>query len=350
MEFLATLNKVSDPGPVLRVFRKYGRFNQRTQYPFGNPVSISRAHLDVLPRTQYWITDKADGVRVCLVLTRCPLSGLCASYLMDRRGHVYGLPVVCDASYFDDSMFDCELVAALPGAAAQVLLLAFDVSVLCGDETVGEEPLSARLHELAQVFPAPGTGASPLQIGCSVPGVALAPKPMVPLGGPAWGVHKSHPDAAAGSPPPPAPPAMPALPPVPYSTDGYILTPEAEGAPAPGATTSILKVKTEHTLDLLWVGADLYLGPSAHHVSVTTITDPDLPPVAFNPREFAGVPSGAIVEVRPATAHGSLWLSLVRVRTDRTAPNHMKCVLATLRSALDVVTLEDVLASVKVCP
>ena len=334
---MEALKVMGDSKAVRAAFARYGRLNQRTQYPFGNPVSIERGHLPALTRERYWVTDKVDGMRACMVLTTDPATGAGLAALMDRRGTLYGLPVACDGAYFDDSIFDCEVVVS----SGRTTVLVFDTCVICGDDSVGAGPLSARLKELAEVFPT-GLDIAPTrtQIAAGVPGMVFVAKPMTPLGGPAWG--PAVPVFRVG-----APKSFPGFP-----TDGYILTPDGEGSPPPGTATTTLKVKTAHTLDLLWIDRDLYFGPGSNQVSVRTISQPDLPAVGFEPREFAGVPDGSVVEVEPVPVDGdpgALRLALVRNRPDRTAPNHMKCVLSTIRSALDNVSMEDVVACAKVC-
>lgn len=331
MDFLKSSKPFEDDGSVVAVLRGCGRCRGAGfVYPFGSPVSIERHHLKVFREVEYWITDKADGVRVCLVLTMKDSKPI--AVLVDRRGLMYEFFVTCDTSYFADSVFDCEVVATREGS---YLIAVFDVGAIAGDTSVAQLPLAARLEELAQIFPVKHWDAWP-ELGHIVAyrkDVALTAKKMVPL------------QAGAGVDP------LAQLAGVGYATDGYVLTPCHEAAPGPGVAASIFKVKTSHTLDLLWVGGDLYLGSGDHKVSVTTVGGGDLavPAVRVDVASFASTPPNSVVEVAPEVDASGIVLRLLRVREDRSFPNHMKCVVSTLRSVVDCVTIQDVVASTKLC-
>jgi hypothetical protein len=250
---------------------------------------------------------------------------------------MYVLSLECDASYFSDSVFDCELVAACDGSH---VLLVFDACVIQGDAAVGQEPLPSRLDDIAYVFPGVVTATdtdaatvSAAHIRSATRGLVLAAKPMTRLRD--FKTLKKEGGSL-------------------YETDGYILTPERDPAPGPGVASAIFKVKTLHTLDLLWVAGDLYLGSMDHLVSVTTMGEAGVPPVRVDAPTFADVPAYSVVEVSPEVEEASsgritLRLRLLRVREDRSSPNHMKCVVSTLRSVVDCVTIDDVVASTNLC-
>jgi len=315
-----------------------GRRAGGTAFPFSNPTSIQAAHIPIVKKTPYWITEKSDGLRVALLLVRTA-TGAEVSYLMDRRGQLYGFPVQCIRPYFDGSVFDAELVQNRDGSHT---ILVFDVGALAGDTSLARDSLGVRLEELRSTFPSPDEAARAgaedrqrqVQAGLIValaPGVSLAHKVMARVQ-----------DAAAAA-------ALVAKTDFPYPVDGHILTPDLEPCGGPGTAKTTLKVKLFHTLDLLWMDGDLWLGALDQLLPVGSIAVHDLPPVTFERKDFEGkgIPSGTVVEVVPGLdgegPRERVVLRLSKVREDRDAPNLAVCVIATLRSALDDVRVADIL-------
>jgi hypothetical protein len=310
MELLQRLVVVTDTSPVTQALARYSRPPKR--YPFGNPMSIERKDVPLVKRVGVWVAEKTDGVRVCLLLTTTS-ENVTAAYLMDRNCTVYGCPLGASKSMFKDSLFDCEIVGAPAGNAGSDAwtLVVFDVAVLKGDPGIGHQPLSARLKALETVI---GT-----QVSVRIPGVMAVPKPMY---------YMALPDKASGLP-----------------SDGYILT--AEGAPVsrPGSARDVWKIKAHHTIDLL-VGPEktLWCGDSGDLVALASLRYPDLPSLphclqAGDPR----VAEGTIVELEPRGTASAMVLAFVRVRSDRTTPNNLGCVVSTLKSVVDNVRVEDIL-------
>lgn len=322
MEFLQTEVKPAPQGSaevVVAALKRVGRYSERFSYPFSNPVSITRQHVPLVHAQPYWVAEKTDGVRVCLVLT-CRADGTRTSVLIDRRGQVYGLPVRASEDLFHGSVFDGELVRVEGSGSATYKYLVFDVAAIAG-VTVGgvaDEPYSGRRKLVANLF----DEGAPL-ITCLHPNLTFVPKHMVLLG-----------DVRSGAAQLPRADG--------HASDGYMLTPENGPVPPPGIDRSTFKVKAVHTVDFLWSDGMLWFGDGESRHPVTRLRDDVIVDVA----SFEGVPAGVIVETVPELLPtGALSLRLDKQRPDRAAPNGTVSAQGTLQSARDAVTIEDVVGA-----
>jgi hypothetical protein len=116
----------------------------------------------------------------------------------------------------------------------------------------------------------------------------------------------------------------------------------------------------------------LYLGSLDHLVSVTTLSSDQDVAIVVDTDSFRSAPPSSVVEVTPVVdvdeegegegdgdgdnddpdsppKRRRITLRFVKVRDDRSVPNHMRCVVSTLRSVLDCVGMVDVIASINLC-
>lgn len=303
-------------------------------YPFGNPVSIERRHVPEVRAMAYWATEKTDGVRVCILMTRtaAPTTPqVDVAYLMDRTGRLYGFPVSCVGSFFDGTLLDAELV--YKPALGQHVLYVFDVAVIDGVD-VSSDPLSARLQTIREAVPsgmlmddaARRTALFERFLLCTKAGVHILSKTMYQL-------------------PSQAPQLLAALPGLGHASDGFVLTPEHEPASRPGTAWSVYKIKTTHTMDLQWTSGRLWYGNAADLHPLDSIIGA---PAVIQPlAEPLPVLDFTIVEMAPRLQpDGSFKLEFQQARPDRDAPNNLTCVLRTLQSALDAVQLSDFMVAI----
>lgn len=340
MDLLASLRKLPEDaaGSATALLMAMSR-KSRSGYPFGNPVSIERSHVEAVRSTEYWIAEKSDGIRVALCLTKTP-AGECLSFLMDRTGKLYGFPVACVKSYYSNSLFDAELV--WDAALGQHVLLVFDVGGVAGDHAVSRQPFSTRMKVLQDCFPSAAAqlaaGSDPAArtdllkrkaILSMLPKVTLLSKAAARLRDVASAEDLRRADAGRT-----------------HASDGFILTPENEGAPPPGTAWKTLKLKTTHTVDLLWDRDDLWYGEYDQLHTIGTLPLTDLPPVSFERSSFASVPRGAVVEISPELrGDGSaIELTFKQTRPDKDTPNNIVTVTKTLKSVGDGVVLDDLFA------
>jgi len=283
------------------------------RFPFGNPVSMEHHHVDLVKGRQYYITEKADGIRVACVLFHTRDAHF--AVLWDRLGKVYGISVAADAVLFEGTFLDAELVRVSPttaGTRDTYQLLLFDVACVGGQRAVADLPLPDRLAVLAEaVVPhltcGHGTGVV----------LDVRVKRM-------WPVADTHASALTAH-----------VASLPYASDGYILTPVADGVAPCGTAPSVLKLKFTHTVDCLWAGGRLWFGDGHEHFPVEHLS------LRLDARQYAGAPEGCIVEVAVDPDRG---LHYVQVRRDKNAPNAYQTVVRTVQSALDNVKLETVMA------
>jgi hypothetical protein len=303
-------------------------------YPFGNPVSADASHAARLKCTSYLVTDKSDGVRVCIVFCRTP-DGTPVAVAFDRTMQdPKGVPAAVDVALFDGTVLDCELVAHKHTGCA--LVLPFDTCALLGDvDGMTRADLPRRLAAMTDVLP-----RTPLDRGAE-PSFLQAPvvrrssatvqfhvKSMLPI---TRGVA-GHMTGVV-------------LPSLPYGTDGFVLTPSADGPTPPGIAPAVLKLKVAHTLDFWWDGCELWFGEQADMAAVS-VEWPTLagcmPAVHMPP----SVPPCTVVEVKPLLGpqRDVIGLQYVGTRVDKTHPNSYRTVTRTLTSIKDNVRLADVVA------
>jgi hypothetical protein len=307
-------------------------------FPFGNPVSIERHHVPIVASKQYWAAAKTDGIRVAVAFCR-DAGGVGAAaaagghvVLRTRAGQTKGLAVQAPDILFDGTLLDVEL-AVQEGGSPQVVLLVFDIAMFAG-HFCSQEPLSRRLAHIRDVC----AGVAPAVFPGGVLGSPrLVPKSMVPL----WVT-----DRLDGTDGPDGPDGTLAIPTHGCAADGYVFTPEDEPCARPGTAYTVFKAKPVHTLDL-WVADDtLTFGREGEMRAVATLR----PTVVARGLEALGPPpvTGCVVEMAvSAVSDVSLVLTALGFRPDKNTPNNLECVVKTLLSAADVVTLQDVVAATR---
>jgi hypothetical protein len=307
------------------------------------------------------VAAKTDGVRVALAMTRgAPTSTdtnrqhECA-FLIDRTNKMYSFPCSAEVCLFNGSLFDMELVWS--EASNCFVLLAFDVAVIEGDNNVENDPLSSRLRTLAAVFPddlqiairgalpegpdATGVGkdadgarthliASGFVVS-ELPGVSIAAKQMrrLQVGGREDGAPRPVPGESA------------------LPCDGYVLTPDRDSAPRPGTAWSVFKVKASHTIDLLWAEGKLWFGDGDSLFDIATLVSNALAITWQAPP--SGIPPQSVVEMAPTITSADdgseasqLHLAFVSIRQDRDVPNNHICILGSINSVRDGITLATI--------
>jgi hypothetical protein len=305
MEWLHTL-KDADIMAVqgaISMLEACGRRGGNNKYPFGNPVSIERSHLDTISKRQYMVADKSDGVRICFIMC-CVDTTMCA-VVMDRVGKIRGVSVQADRVLFNGTIIDAEIVRKNDGGYQ---ILAFDVCVVAGNHEVEHMYLMDRLSLMALALR-----------DVVVKDALLTVKPMF-LTEDEDGIR-----AHMGS--------------VSYATDGYILTPNCEPTTGPGTAPTVLKIKECHTIDFLWNGTTLWYGDNKELFPIASLH------LQFDGQQLRHLRPGTIVEMSPQknTKTGEIaMMHLVQERPDKDTPNNYVCVKRTMQSIADNVTLSEV--------
>ncbi|KAI0128697.1 mRNA capping enzyme, catalytic domain-containing protein [Xylariales sp. AK1849] len=123
----------------------------QASFPGAQPVSFTRSHLvSELPRQDYYVCEKSDGVRYLLYLTDDGNGGE-AHYLIDRKNDYWWVKGVHfptlqgETMFHKDTLLDGELVMdTLPDGRQEPVYLVFDCLVMAGQKLV-TRPLQKRL-------------------------------------------------------------------------------------------------------------------------------------------------------------------------------------------------------------
>lgn len=314
MDFLQSLPTL-DSGSraaVNGVLQKCGRFvllrSGQQSYPFGNPVSAERLHLDYVRKQEYLVTDKSDGVRGCFVC--CETDTTFVSAFVDRRCNMYGIAVDADEGLYNGTVLDAEIVQSGDG---RIFVLVFDTCAIGGIPDVQTESLQRRL-QFARDIVLPN---------CSFkrPEIALHVKQMFSVSDKeSMTKMKQHVSSLE------------------YDTDGYILTPAYDGASTPGKADRIIKLKDDHTLDFMWSNDMLWFGDESEFFPATYVH------LTFETRQLRNIAPGTIVEMVPQKdkANNVVMMHFAQERPDKDCPNSYLTVTRTLVSIKDAVTLDAI--------
>lgn len=308
---------------LLVLLSRHGRAHQ--QYPFGNPVSIERRHMERIKETPYCVAEKTDGVRAALVATT-DANSTPVCVLWDRCGRSYGMPVRADAAFFLGGVYDCEVVksSAEPGV---VKVLIFDAAMLDGSVDVSGLPYTRRIEALQAVFPSGNGPADKAGLTLSaLPHVRISVKRVYRLQDLAACVAESQ---RLGHP-----------------SDGYVLTPDDGPPSAPGTAWNILKVKDCHTADFLWSQGNVWYLNGPDTQMVTEDGTAELPGMRLCVCDrLKATPYNTIVEMRPVISPHDGRISLVfeHARPDRDVPNNLLCVQRTIVSARQGVSIQELM-------
>ncbi|KAJ3323746.1 Dcp1p-Dcp2p decapping enzyme complex alpha subunit, partial [Boothiomyces sp. JEL0866] len=126
--------------------RVAGLFNQNLsarRFPGAQPVSFGSVHLSELLEEDYFVSEKADGIRL-LLYTRTLPDKKVEAYLIDRKNHYYfhhfGLPLPGLQKSHQNTVLDGELVID----GGKKLFMVFD-ALFVHDKDVTAKPYTKRL-------------------------------------------------------------------------------------------------------------------------------------------------------------------------------------------------------------
>lgn len=160
-------------------------------FPGAIPVSIRREQLALLTPDRYMVSEKTDGQRMMLLLTR--LEGREAAFFVDRRCRVFATAVAADRAHFDNTLLDGELVGLYgpPGSPQRATYFVFDLHACAGrnvrrrafpDRQAGYHALLAEAdyHDW-DPDQRMGLAAGSARVVSLAWGLSLLPKPFHPL-------------------------------------------------------------------------------------------------------------------------------------------------------------------------
>lgn len=131
---------------IAKAMALFGVRARKPVFPGSQPLSIRRERLPEL-RGGYMVSLKTDGVRYVLLLTR--YRGEPRAVMIDRLLKVYEVEVWGNDAFFNDTMFDGELVWRHgEGSAPRMMFLAFDLLCVQGSSCLSMSYADrvARMH------------------------------------------------------------------------------------------------------------------------------------------------------------------------------------------------------------
>lgn len=246
-----------------------------------HPISMERADMAKIKSGQYVVGDKTDGVRqFLLIATYNEQPYVCC---IDRNCTVNMLPAVriSNMALYKGTLIDGEFIAA------SATFVALDIVAVNGLQA-WSAPHGKRMSALNSILPSIITD-----------GWRIVPKAWYPLA-----AVKSIPGA-----------------------EGLIFVPTQEGM-NPGKCDSLFKWKAVHTLDFLVAADGLYVTDKGQPVCVSHM---------FVLDGEAAVSSVIECTLQPQPQYPWL-LKVVKVRKDKSTPNDIKTLHATMRNVLEAVT------------
>lgn len=301
--------------------------------PVSQPTSLERAHFSAFYERAYMISDKSDGTRYVLFLSKT--QGREIAVMVDRKLSLYQIPVAASRSHFQGSIYDGELV----NSNGSHLFLVFDCVASKGSY-VGDKDFLSRLSLIRGAFDLEGASVqSPeeaslharkgkIVCGGSARGLSFKPKPCFQL---------RQMDTLLRQ--------MSSLP---YKTDGLIFTPVEEPVRL-GTHASMFKYKKNHSIDV-------EVSPDGSELLVGLGGAPDTA-VLRTPLRGLGTQfrldeafssrlsdyAGCILEMKLGALEGCLSLSFLCRRFDKSHPNAVATVLRTITNVKEDISTAELL-------
>ncbi|ORY38887.1 hypothetical protein BCR33DRAFT_700382 [Rhizoclosmatium globosum] len=125
------------------------------RFPGAQPVSFNKSHLSLLQEENFFVSEKADGIRCLLVATRDARTGKYDTFLVDRKNSYYQIHMPLPHpenihAYQRDTVLDGELVLDVEEDGRHVLkFYLFDCMISMGTSLI-EKPFNKRLGRLTE--------------------------------------------------------------------------------------------------------------------------------------------------------------------------------------------------------
>jgi len=318
--------------------RSYHEMIRATHYaernPVPQPVSLERAHFPELFHRDYMISDKSDGIRYVLFLTK--VQGREMALMVDRKLTLFQIPVAASKCYFNGSIYDGELVCS----HGSHVFLVFDC-ISCKGSYVGDQDFLSRSSLIRSAFDLEGSCAKSPEEATS-----LARKGKIICGGSANGLtFRPKPCFRLRQ----LDTLLRQIPSLPYATDGLIFTPVDEPVRV-GTHLSMFKYKKRHSIDLEVSadGAEFLVGLGGAPDTAVRRTPLASLGIPFRMEESLEMRlrdyPGRILEVKISLdQEGGLALTFLCLRTDKSHPNAVATILRTLNNVKEAITTEELL-------
>lgn len=314
-----------------------------THFPGPNPMSIEKRDFDSLTENDFIVALKTDGVRHLLMLTTKPNSTEPIALMIDRTKRMYEIEVWANEDFFENgSLYDGELV----WEQNDLVYIVFDAinvrgnlctklsyreridlihgTILCTSEQHSEEILEGMISEECKLLARNNT-PHPLRI---MPKTCVSKAEVAAL----WRERAQSR----------------------HLNDGLIFT--MNNAPIEtGTSASILKWKPQHSIDVRFELAanqvwHMYANMN-HSGGLTPLQNVD-PALSFRLAEsklLAAIHTRqpCVVECVLHFEGETLVLVPERERTDKSAPNTLNTIAATVRNVRENLSVDDLIALVQ---
>ncbi|KAJ3076831.1 Dcp1p-Dcp2p decapping enzyme complex alpha subunit [Podochytrium sp. JEL0797] len=124
------------------------------RFPGAQPISFNSSHLQLLEEENFFVSEKADGIRCLLIATRNPQTGQYETFLVDRKNSYYKINVPLPKpdnihEFQRDTVLDGELVLDIDKGVQILWFLLFDCMVSMGQSLI-DKPFTKRLGRLKE--------------------------------------------------------------------------------------------------------------------------------------------------------------------------------------------------------
>lgn len=330
------INDETEKSYYWHVVLKYWRLPSHIHhFPGANPISIEKTDFHRLETDDFLAALKTDGVRHLLLMTTKPNSNDPISIMIDRTKKMYEVEVWANEDFFQSgSLYDGELV----WEQGSIVFIVFDVilakgvccthlsyrermqilhnTILCVSDSHSDNSIESMLSEECKFLARNNDNQ-----------LAIMPKKCVPKARlrTLWSdrAHTKH------------------------RNDGIIFT--LNSAPVEtGTAASILKWKPSHSIDLLFELADsswdVYANANNSNKLVrveNACSGWSVQVASSKLLDAIRTRQPCIIECIVQIEEQTLRLVPERERTDKTAPNTVKTVEATIRNACENISCED---------
>lgn len=288
--------------------KRSGKSTARYPFPGPNPVSIERADFPKFRAQPYHITEKTDGVRAMLCVTRW--KDIDVACIFDRTFTPHLFPIVLmPRAMYQGTVFDGEIV--FDAIEKRWTFLIFDAICAAG-VPIFHLPFAQRLQAIATSLthyaPTPSHDIGTLRLKTFMPFVREVEPAFL-----------AHVDAAKMR----------------YGVDGVIFMPERDRV-IYGRHDNLMKLKQTHSIDFVVKNGRLNI------YDETTRRNKPIGAATGSNAHLAT--EGAIVEcvLDPASKKTELW-HVLGVRTDKTTSNNKFTFEKTMINVSEALTLREVL-------
>lgn len=122
------------------------------RFPGAQPISFAGSHMQELQDENYFVSEKADGIR-CLFFTRKLPDGNVETFLIDRKNnyyqHQFGLPLPGGKKPHRNTILDGELVIEKGRSSSRLMFMFFDALVV-DEKLLIKKPYTSRLGYLRE--------------------------------------------------------------------------------------------------------------------------------------------------------------------------------------------------------